>query len=511
MLKKNRKQHKTGFVSIVGAGPGDPKLLTLRAKEVLEACNVVFYDYLVHPSILKHAQQARQIYVGKKGGDSGSTSQKSIESLLLQFAHRGKKIVRLKGGDPLVFGRGGEEMLWLAKHHIPFEVIPGVTAGIAAPAYAGIPVTHRGLASEVTFITAHEDPLKKQSDVNWKALAQLKGTLVLYMGVKTLPKTVELLIRYGRKSRTPVSVIRWGTTAEQKVVTGTLATIVQKVEAAQLKAPALTVIGEVNKLRPKLQWFEQKPLFGKTILITRSRKQASQLGETLETLGAHVLELPTIEISPIRDFRMLDRAIRQIHRYDWLVFTSENGVEAFLNRFRQLKKDARILSHAKIAAIGPGTKAKLNSYLLEPDLVPATFTTAGLLNAFRKLKIMKKRFLLLRTNIAPDLLRVSLEKSGAVVTEIPVYRTEKPEGLSRKVAELIHQYPIDYITFTSSSTAQHFFEALRNGRHLGAKLISIGPVTSKTIRQFGAKVDRQARVPSISGVVNAVVEEEINK
>jgi len=208
---------------------------------------------------------------------------------------------------------------------------------------------------------------------------------------------------------------------------------------------------------------------------------------------------------------MLDRAIRQIHCYDWLVFTSENGVEAFLNRFRQLKKDARILSHAKIAAIGPGTKAKLNSYLLEPDLVPATFTTVGLLNAFRKLKIMKKHFLLLRTNIAPDLLRVSLEKSGAVVREIPVYRTEKPEGLSRKVAELIHQYPIDYITFTSSSTVQHFFEALRNGRHLGAKLISIGPVTSKTIRQFGAKVDRQARVPSISGLVNAVVEEETSK
>ena len=511
MSKKNKKRTKTGFVSIVGAGPGDPKLLTLRAKEALEVCDVVFYDYLVHPAILKHAPQAQKIYVGKKGGDSDSTSQKSIESLLLQYARRGKKIVRLKGGDPFIFGRGGEEALWLAKHHISFEVIPGVTAGIAAPAYAGIPVTHRGLASEVTFITAHEDPLKKRSDINWKALAKLKGTLVLYMGVKTLPKTVELLIQYGRKSKTPVSIIRWGTTAEQKVVTGTLATIVQKVESAKLTAPALTVIGEVNKLRSKLQWVEQKPLFGKTILITRSRKQASQLGETLEGLGARVLELPTIEISPIRDFRVLDQAIRQVRRYDWLVFTSENGVEAFFERFRKLKKDARILGLTKIAVIGPGTKAKLNSYSLEPDLVPATFTTAGLLNAFRKLKIAKKRFLLLRTNIAPDLLRVSLEKSGAVVTEIPIYKTEKPKDLSRKVTKLVHQYPIDYITFTSSSTAQHFFEALRNGRHLGAKVISIGPVTSKTIREFGAKVDRQARVSTISGLVSAVIEEETKK
>ncbi len=511
MLKKNRKQSKTGFVSIVGAGPGDPKLLTLRAKEMLEACDVVFYDYLVHPAILKHAPQAQQIYVGKKGGDFDSTSQKSIESLLLQFARRGKKIVRLKGGDPFVFGRGGEEALWLAKHHIPFEIIPGVTAGIAAPAYAGIPVTHRGLASEVTLITAHEDPSKKRSDVNWKALAQLKGTLVLYMGVKTLPKTVQLLIRYGRKSSTPVSVIRWGTTAEQKAVNGTLATIVQKVEAAKLTAPALTVIGEVNKLRPKLQWFEKKPLFGKTVLVTRSRKQASQLGEALEALGAHVLELPTIQISPIRDFRVLDQTICQINRYDWLVFTSENGVEAFFNRFRHLKKDARMLNHVKIATIGPGTKAKLNSYLLEPDLVPTTFTTVGLLKAFQKVKVAKKKFLLLRTNIAPDLLRVSLEKAGAIVTEIPIYRTEKPEGLPRRAAELVHQYPIDYITFTSSSTAQYFFEALRDGHHLGAKVVSIGPVTSKTIREFGAKVDRQARIPTIAGLVNAVVEEETKR
>ncbi len=506
-MSKKRKQKK-GFVSLVGAGPGDPKLLTLRGKEALEQADVVVYDYLVHPAVLKHAPGAQHVYVGKKGGDPDSTPQKSIESLLERLARSGKRIVRLKGGDPFVFGRGGEETLWLAHHRIPFEIVPGVTAGIAAPAYAGIPVTHRGFASEVTLITAHEDPSKKRSHVNWRALAQLKGTLVLYMGIKTLPKITQLLMRYGRKPETPVSVIRWGTTAEQKVVTGTLRTIVQNIESAQLTAPALTVIGEVNRLRAKMKWFERKPLFGKTILITRSRKQASQLGEALEAQGARVLELPTIQILPIRDFRKLDQVVRQIRHYDWLVFTSENGVEVFFSRLRQLKKDVRILQSVKIAVIGPGTKAKLNSYSLEPDLMPMTFTTAGLLNVFRRVRVAKKQFLLLRTNIAPDLLKRSLEQSGALVTEIPIYRTEKPEGLSRQVAELVHQHSIDYLTFTSSSTAQHFFEALRNGRHLGAKVISIGPVTSKTIRGFGVAVDRQARVPTISGLVDAVLAEE---
>lgn len=512
----------------MGAGPGDPKLLTLRAKEALEEADAVVYDYLVHPKILRHAEHAEQIYVGKKGGHSDSTPQKSIESLLVKLAKEGKHIVRLKGGDPFVFGRGGEEALWLHRHKILFEIIPGITAGIAAPAYAGIPVTHRKLASEVTLITAHEDPSKKSSDLNWNALAKLKGTLVLYMGVKTLPQIVDLLIRYGRKRKTPVSVIRWGTTGEQKTVTGTLVTIVQRVADAKLQAPAVTVIGEVNRLRRELAWFsasaegrmrplaqkggsasggEEKPLFGKTILVTRSRTQASELADRLERLGARVLELPTIEISPIRDVRALDQAIKRIQNYHWLVFTSENGVEAFFKRFRELAKDARTLSSLKIAAVGPGTKTKLNAFSIEPDLVPKVFTTEGLVHAFQKLKIARKKFLLLRTNIAPDFLNHSLKKLGAHVSEISVYRTEKPEGLERRVAELVHQYPIDYVTFTSSSTAQHFFEGLRNGRHIGAKVISIGPVTSKTILAFGAKVDREAKVSTIPGLVEAVLEE----
>ncbi len=508
-LPRNDKHHQ-GFVSLVGAGPGDPKLLTLRGKEALENADVVIYDYLVHPSILKHAPKAKLIYVGKKGGDPNSTPQDSIESLMLQAARQGKRIVRLKGGDPFVFGRGGEEALFLADHKIPFEIVPGITAGIAAPAYAGIPVTHRGMAAEVTFITGHEDPLKDKQNINWKAVAGLSGTIVLFMGVKTLPDTASILIQYGKSPATPVSVIRWGSTAEQQVVTGTLENISEKLKAAKLTPPALTVIGEVNQLRSQLKWFEEKPLFGKTVLVTRSRKQASQLGEQLESLGARVLELPTIEIEPIQNSPRLKKAIGQISQFDWIVFTSENGAEAFFDELKRLHKDSRILKDTKIAAIGPGTTAKLNSYLIRPDLVPKVFTTEGLLNAFKKIKVSNKRFLLLRTNIASELLNKSLKKLGALVTEIPVYKTKKPKHLSQKVAELMGEYAIDYATFTSSSTAENFFNSLRNGHRLNAKIISIGPVTSKTIRQCGFSVTREAKVSTIPGLVDAVLEESKN-
>ncbi|MBI4357725.1 MAG: uroporphyrinogen-III C-methyltransferase, partial [Candidatus Omnitrophica bacterium] len=435
-----------GFVSLVGAGPGDPKLLTLRGKEVLEQADVVIYDYLVHPSLLRLAPQAKHIYVGKKGGDPDSTRQDSIDQLLVRLACEGKRVVRLKGGDPFVFGRGGEEAMALAKNKIRFEVVPGISAGIAAPAYAGIPVTHRGYASKVTFLTAHEDPRKKREHVDWKAIAGLSGTLVIFMGIKTLPNIIKRLLHYGKDRRTPVSVIRWGTTAQQRVVTGTLANIVNKVKQVALKPPAITVIGQVNRLRPLLNWFEKKPLFGKTVLVTRSRKQASQLSDRLESLGANVVEVPTIDISPINNFRILDEAIHQMATphanplpsrgegrvrgiYDWIVFTSENGVEIFFNRLRDLRKDARVLKNVRIAAIGPGTQAKLQSFFVEPDLLPNVFTTEGLVKAFKTCGISGKKILLLRTTIAPKLLHDSLKKLGAFVTEIPVYKTKKPKGL----------------------------------------------------------------------------------
>lgn len=508
----SRKIHRrNGFVSLVGAGPGDPTLLTLRGKKVLETCDVVIYDHLVDPVVLNHARRASKIYVGKHGeGREKSTSQESIESTMIELARRGKHVVRLKGGDPFVFGRGGEEALHLVQAGIPYEVIPGITSGIAAPAYAGIPLTYRGLSADVTFITAHEDPAKKRPQIDWRAVASLKGTVVIFMGMIMLPKTVKHLLKYGKRGDTPVTVIRWGTTARQKVVEGTLATIVREIEKAKLTSPVLAVIGKVNRLRKFLKWFEAKPLFGKTVLITRPKTQASELHEALTLEGARVIELPTIEISPVRDFHKLDQAIFRINRFDWLVFTSPNGVEMFFNRLRHLKKDSRILNGLKIAAIGPSTEEKLNLYAIAPDLVPTTFTTAGLLDAFRSVRVQGKRFLLLRADIAPRAFTHALSSRGAVVSEVAAYRTRKPADLGGRLNELVKDEVIDYVTFTSASTAAHFFESIRNGSRLAAKLISIGPATSSAIRAFGRPVEREARVSTLQGLVDAILEAQWN-
>ncbi len=498
---------KSGFVSFVGAGPGDPKLLTLRGREALEEADVVLYDHLVDRRILEYAPSAKHIYAGKVAGSPKSVSQKTIESLLIRLARLGKKVARLKGGDPFIFGRSGEEALAVARRNIPFEIVPGVTAGIAAPAYAGIPLTHRGLASEVMFLTAHEDPRKKESGIDWNAAGRFKGTLVLFMGIKTLPGVIRLLMKYGKRPETPVSMIQWGTTPGQKVISGTLRTIGRKAREAKIGSPAVTVIGEVNRLRKQLAWFEEKPLFGKKVLITRPRRQTSHLREILESKGASVMECPAIEIAPLGNFRVLDKIIGEINHFDWAVFTSENGVHAFFERLYQLGKDARVLGKIKIAAIGPGTKTKLNQYSVAPDLVPDTFSSAGLLKAFGRKSVLGKRFLLLRTDIAPKFLPQALRKAGAVVTETAVYRTQKSKQLHRKLNKLICHQPPDYVTFTSASTANHFFEAL-DGHPLKAKLISIGPETSRTIRKAGARVSREARPHTIDGLVEAILKEK---
>jgi uroporphyrinogen III methyltransferase / synthase len=503
-----KKQHTGGLVSVVGAGPGDPKLLTLRGKEALESCDVVVYDHLINTSVLEFAKDADRVYVGKKGGASGSTRQGAIQSTLVRLARQGKHVVRLKGGDPFVFGRGGEEALCLAKERIPFEVVPGITSGVAAPAYSGIPITHRGLASEVTFITAHEDPFKKKPQINWSAIARLSGTLVLYMGMKNLPKTVALLLKRGKKASTKVTAIRWGTTAAQRAVSGTLETIVNRIENARLSSPLLVVIGEVNVLRKKLSWFEEKPLFGKTVLVTRPKKQASKLGEALSECGANVVALPTIQIKPVKQVRALDRAIGNIKQFDWLVFTSENGVEMFFRRLKRLNQDARALSSVKIAVIGPGTRAKLERYSVQPDLVPTTYTTRGLLSAFERRTIKKKRFVLLRADIAPDFLRTELQTRGAHVTEVPVYQTQKPQHLSEDVQELVKNQSVDYITFTSASTAMNFYESFNGGERLRSKVISIGPVTSEAIRSSGGAISREAREATVKGLVRAILDEQ---
>ena len=510
---RNGRKTKTerdcpGFVSLVGAGPGNPKLITVRGREALEACDAVVYDHLVDSSVLRYAKRAECIYVGKEGGNPHSASQESIESLLIRRARRGQHVVRLKGGDPFVFGRGGEEALALAEKGIRFEVVPGVTSGVAACAYAGIPVTHRGLASEVTFITAHQGVFRKHPKIHWKAVASMSGTLVLYMGMKMLPGTVRLLLQYGKSPQTLATAIRWGTTPAQRVVTGTLETIVDRVTQARLTSPILVVIGSVNQLRSKLKWFETKPLFGKTILVTRPEKQAHTLSSALTERGAQVVELPTIQIAPVRDFAKLDKALRSIRRYDWLVFTSENGVEMFFKRLNALQKDSRILSGVKIAVIGPATRLRLMSYGVRSDLMPSSFTTEGLLRAFRKFSVKGKKILLLRTDIAPEVLRTSLEDRGASVTEIPVYRTCRPPHLREQIKALVKNQPIDYVTFTSASTAENFYQSMTNGHLLNTKVISIGPTTSEAIKALGGSVDREARRATICGLVEAIEKEE---
>ncbi len=504
---------KIGKVILVGAGPGDTGLLTLKGKEELERAQVVVYDWLVNPALLKHSPSAEKIFVGKKGG-TRYKEQSEINQILFRLARLGKQVVRLKGGDPFIFGRGGEEASFLVQRKIPFEVVPGISAGIGAPAYAGIPLTDRRFASQVTFITGHEDPTKESSQVDWKKLAVLKGTLVSFMGARNLSSIVGSLVKAGKPVSTPVAVIEWGTFPHQRVVEGTLKNIVAKVRAVGIEAPALTIIGEVVKLRKKLAWFEKKSLHGKTVLVTRARTQASQLVRRLEEQGADVLEFPAIEILPPLNPEAIDREIENIRDYDWVIFTSTNGVKAFFGRMDHLKKDARIFSKNKVAAIGDATAQALLEKGIKPDLVPAEFTSIRLFEALKELdEIQGKTFLLARADIAPPDLKTSLEKEGASVVEIEAYRTRQVLEQKKELKGWLQRRKIDYITFTSSSTVDNFFKAVpaRVRRKIRSKLISIGPVTSKTIKQYGFKPSREAKVHTIDGLVAAISKQNGNK
>lgn len=500
-----------GKVYLVGAGPGDPGLLTLRGASLLQSADVVVYDGLVHPGVLEKAGYAQKIYAGKYRirKDQHYVDQSKINQLLVQLARQGKKVVRLKGGDPFIFGRGGEEASYLYEHGIPFEVVPGVTAGYAVPAYAGIPVTDRRAASYVTFVTAHENPQKSGSSVNWAQLARLEGTLVVFMGVQNLAQVAEALIGFGKSSSTLVSVIQWGTWPKQQVVTSSLGSIASEVQKAGLSSPAITIIGDVNQFREELQWFEKKPLFGKTILVTRAQRQSGSLKAGLEDHGAHVLEFPVIDILPPKTWKPVDRAIWQCDQYDWLVFTSVNGVEYFFNRLSFLKQDCRALSGISIAVIGEATAEALKEKGLCPDLMPADFTSEALVRAFAKRSLKGKRFLLARTDIAPQFLQQALKKQGAQVEEITVYRTAgiRNSQTKKELEKWISERKINAVTFTSASTVDHFFRCLsaRARKLLNAKLISIGPVTSQALRKYGRKPSGEAKVHTIAGLVEAVL------
>lgn len=506
---------KVGRVYLVGAGPGDPELLTRKGQRVLGQADVVVYDRLANPVLLALAPpQAEQIYVGKLP-DRHTLSQDEINALLVERGQMGQTVVRLKGGDPFVFGRGGEEAEALRAAGIPFEVVPGVTSAIAAPAYAGIPVTHRDECSAFTVITGHEDPTKTASALDYEALARV-GTLVFLMGVGRLGQIAERLIAAGMSPETPAAVVMWGTYPSQKTATGTLATIHAEVQRAGITAPAVTVVGQVAGLRETLRWFDEpstRPLFGRRVLVTRARAQASELVEALRALGAEAVEFPAIQIAPPSDnFAALDRAIARLSMngvapvYDWVVLTSVNGVEMFWSRIRAAGKDARSLGGVRLAAIGPATAAALEARGLVPDVVPGQFVAEALLGAIPN--PAGQRFLLPRADIARAALREGLEAAGAEVEEVEAYRTILGQPTEAERADLIER-GVDILTFTSSSTVRNFVQQLgpEVARMVaaGALVAAIGPVTAQTAREFGLRVDIEANEHTIPGLVEAIV------
>ncbi len=497
-----------GKVYLVGAGPGDPGLITVKGLECIKLAEVLIYDYLASPELLKYApKNAEIIYVGKKGGDH-TLSQDEINTLILEKAKSGAVVTRLKGGDPFIFGRGGEEAEELVKLKIPFEVVPGVTSAIAAPAYAGIPLTHRDFTSTLAFVTGHEDPTKKQSSIDWNAIVKGIGTIVFFMGVKNLPYIVKQLLKHGMPSDRPIALVRWGTTPKQITVAGTLDTIVERVEKLGLRAPAIIVVGDVVNLRKKMKWFEKRPLMGKKIVVTRARAQSSDLVKILSDLGAERLECPTIKIVPPEDWKPLDVAIESLSTYDWIVFTSVNGVEIFFKRLFALNKDVRALSRIYTAAIGPATSKKLSEFGFKTDIVPESYRAESVVEAFNNINIKGKRILLPRAKEARPILSVELGKMEAEVDEVFVYCTEKVYDHADVLLKQLAEGKIDLITFTSSSTAKNFkallpdekFETLMKD----VTIASIGPITTDTAKNLGFDVQIEAESFTIPGLCKAI-------
>ena len=501
-----------GRVYLVGAGPGDPGLLTLKARDCLAEADVVVYDYLANPVFLDFArEEAERLYVGKKGGCHTRT-QDEINRLLVDLALEGRTVTRLKGGDPFVFGRGGEEAEALAAAGIPFEVVPGVTSAVAVPAYAGIPLTHRDLTATVAFVTGHEDPTKETSSIHWDRLATGVGTLVFLMGVGNLPLIAEQLMTHGRSGLTPTAVIRRGTTAEQRTVTGPLKDIARIVKDAGLKPPAVIVVGEVVSLRDTLSWFENRPLFGLRVVVTRAREQASPFMARLAELGAECIQFPTIQVIPPETWEPLDAAIRGLKVYAWLLFTSVNGVRYFFERLAAQEKDARFLGGIRIGAIGPATAEALERRGIRPDLVPSEYRAEAVVDALGKESMTGLRVLLPRAEKAREVLPRELEKMGASVDVVPAYRTVKPDRDVSRVRGLLEQGVIDVITFTSSSTVTNFVEmfageegALREWmRH--TRVACIGPITARTAEQQGFSVDVMPAAYTIEALTEAVIQ-----
>ncbi len=498
----------SGIVYLVGAGPGDPGLLTVKGKECIEKADVLVYDYLASPTLLKLAKEDTEIiYVGKKGGDH-TLSQDGINDLLVEKAKTNAVVTRLKGGDPFIFGRGGEEAEVLIDAGIAFEIVPGVTSAIAAPAYAGIPLTHRKFTSTVSLVTGHERPDKEASNIDWEAISK-SGTIVFLMGVKNLPNIVERLQKYGKDSKTPVALVRWGTTTNQETVTGTLATIVDNVNKAGLKSPSIIIVGEVVSLRDKMQWFENKPLFGKRIIITRARKQASDLVKMLSDLGADCIESPSIKVIEPSDYTPMDNAIENLTKYDWIVFTSVNGVEYFFDRLFSKGYDVRKLHTMKTACIGPATAEKLRGFGLKSDIIPKNYRAESVVDAFQNEAVKDKNILIPRAEQARPVLPVELKKMGAIVDEVVAYRTIEVTENAEVLIDQLRSGSVDAVTFTSSSTVKNFVAVLPEAEITdimkNVKVACIGPITADTAKELGIKTDICADTYTIPGLTEAIL------
>lgn len=514
---------KRGVVYLVGAGPGDPGLITVRGQRLLGLADVVVYDYLANPALLSYCPQAEVIYVGKKAA-SHTMTQDQISQLLVDQGLAGKRVVRLKGGDPFIFGRGGEECEALKRAGVRFEVVPGITASIGGPCYAGIPVTHRDFNSSFTLITGHEkeedykDPQARDrdaaagsSDVDWAVIARLP-CIAFYMGVKALPRISQKLIEHGMKPDTPAATIQWGTMSRQRTVVGTISDLPQKVVEAGITAPAITIVGKVVTLRPAMSWFEDRPLFGQTIVVTRTRQQASDLSIQLEELGATVIEAPTIELVAPENWDAVDRAIAAAGEYDWIVFTSTNGVRFTRDRLRQTGKDARVFGGARVAAIGDATAEAIREQLcLNVDLCPPSFVAEALAEELsRRGEIAGKSFLMLRADIARPILRDRLQASGAKgVNDVSIYQTKPADSLPESLVEALEQKRVNWITFTSSSTVKNFISLLGDdykSKLCNVKLASIGPITTTTLKEASLEPAVQAETFNIEGLLAAMMQ-----
>jgi uroporphyrinogen III methyltransferase/synthase len=495
----------SGICYLVGAGPGDPGLLTLKGKECIEAADVLVYDYLCNPEHLRHAKPGTErLYVGKKAKDHTLTQDK-INELIVKLTREGKVVTRLKGGDPVLFGRGAEEAAELADAGVRFEIVPGITSAIAGPAYAGIPVTHRDHSSQLTIFTGHEDPTKEETSLDYAKIAKADGTKVFLMGVERMEEITGKFISNVADPDTPMALVRWATHGCQQTLVGTLGTMAAKVKEAGFKAPAVAVVGDVVKERAKINWFESRPLFGKKIVVTRTRQQAGVLSKKLRDLGADVIEVPTIRIEEPTDLLAFGELVQDCHTYEWILFTSPNGVDAFFKMFDKLYNDARSIGGVRIACIGPGTAEKVRARHLAVDLMPEKdFVAEGLVKALKEHQNLENvNILWVRAQETREVIANELTGLGAIVDEAIAYRTVKETEDNLEALARLKSEGADMITFTSASTVDCFMD-LGVPLPEGCKVACIGPVTAGAIQKHGLSLDVNAEVNTIPGLVDAI-------